>query len=503
MITEDTVSNQQSATFLTLLKNHNFLLLWVAQILSQTAQQIINYALIIQVSSIAHSSTAVSGIIISFTLPAILFAAVAGVFVERNSKKTALVVTNIARGVLVLAYVFTDQRWGAVLPVFYIVTLVFAAVSQFFNPAELATIPLLVKRSELVQANSLFNLSFTACQLLGFVILGPLLLATVLHNNYPLLYMILCAIYLICAVLTYFLPQDDKAQTAAERRRRGEKVGVSEVAAGAGEIARTGLAAARQELVEGWQYVRRDSVIFSAIIYWSIAITVFMMLGAIGPGFLENVLNVDANQLIYIMMPGGFGLVIGVLVVGKFATPHNRLAMINVALVSAGVVLLVFALVEPITSGLFGVVGKTPPANLMLGLLGLMAFLLGLLNSFISVPAQTALQERSHEDFRARVFSFFFTAQNVILIVPVFFAGALADSLGYPQTVAMIAMVVLGIAGTGLYRMYKARQAEEEAESERPNGRPTAEELEAALRVGAPPNQPVPMGARRDDKPKS
>src|SRR5438477_11824971 len=140
------------SSFQELLRNRNFLLLWVAQIISQTAQQMINYALILQVSQLTNSGKAVSGIIICFTIPAILFAAIAGIFVERNSKKTMLVITNVARGVMVLGYVLTDPRWGvgAVLPIFYVVTLLFSAVGQFFNPSELAMIPLLVRRDQLV-----------------------------------------------------------------------------------------------------------------------------------------------------------------------------------------------------------------------------------------------------------------------------------------------------------------------------------------------------------------
>ena len=94
---------QSGAGFRDVLKNRDFVKLWVAQMLSQTAQQIVNFALVLQVADITGSSTAVSGIIISFTIPAILFAAIAGVFVERNSKKTMLVITNVLLGVLVLA----------------------------------------------------------------------------------------------------------------------------------------------------------------------------------------------------------------------------------------------------------------------------------------------------------------------------------------------------------------------------------------------------------------
>ena len=480
----DTVGSEEQAashgSMLEVLANRRFLLLWVAQIISQTAQQIINLALAVQVATITGSSTAVAGLIVSFTLPAILFAAVAGVFVERSSKKNVLVATNLARGIMVLAYVLTDANWGpgAVLLIFYVVTFLFASVSQFFNPAELAMIPLIVRRNQLVAANSLFNLSFTACQLGGFVILGPLLLATVVRGNYPVLYLILFVLYLICAALTYFLPQDAPAKPRsspqyaeewADPTRPGSHAGQAvEGNGGLGDVVRRGFLVARADLIEAWNFVRRDEVIRSTILYWSIAITAFMMLGAIGPNFLQKVLRIDPDQLYVILSPGGAGLVLGVLIVGRLSTPENRQAMITWSLFITGAVLVVFALVEPATRWLFSLSGQQPPVGLILFLMGTMAFVLGALNSFIGVPAQTALQERSPLDIRARVFSFFFTVQNAMLIVPVLLAAGLADSLGHVQTVALIGAAVLIIAGVGVRRMRAGKESTSQSTSHSP-----------------------------------
>ena len=63
---------------------------------------------------------------------------------------------------------------------------------------------------------------------------------------------------------------------------------------------------AAEELAEGWRFIRHDPVIMSAIIYWSVAIAVFMMLGTIGPGFLQY-LNIDQSKLFYVLLPGGVG----------------------------------------------------------------------------------------------------------------------------------------------------------------------------------------------------
>jgi MFS family permease len=480
------------------LKNPDFLKLWVAQILSQTAQQILNYALILQVEEITGSSTAVAGIIISFTIPAILFAAIAGVFVERTSKKTMLVITNAARGIMVLAYLFTDASWGAatVLPIFYVVTLLFSGVSQFFNPAEASKIPLVVRREELVAANSLFNLTLTGTALGGFVLIGPLLLGTVFHDNYPGVYITIFVLCIAASALTYFLPHDVPTETMGQL--------VTQNGAAASTRARrmrSGMAAAWEELREGWAFIRVNTVIKSAILYWSVAIAVFMMLGTIGPGFLERVLSIDKSQLFYILLPGGIGLVVGVILVGRWSSPENRESMINRSLFLAGISLVAFALVQPVFSWLFGMIDDRPgmfdgdpPDLLLLTIMGALTFFLGLFNSFISVPAQTALQERSPEEIRARVFSAFYTVSNAILLVPVALAGAMADFLGHVLTVAIIGAVVLLIAALGIMQARRRSPMQTSPLSEE---MVTPEEIEAALTVGSPAPQHIPASAQQ------
>src|SRR5436305_12386363 len=101
-------------------------------------------------------------------------------------------------------------------------------------------IPLVVPRDQLVAANPLFNRAQPATQLGGFIILGPLLLSTVFHNNYNGLYFVIFLLCLAAAGMTYLLPQDRPEATARELRKKGEKVGVGEVAVGACQIAKRG-----------------------------------------------------------------------------------------------------------------------------------------------------------------------------------------------------------------------------------------------------------------------
>lgn len=73
-------------------RNFNFLALWLSQVFSQIADKIYLVLVISIISQKLFSpeveiSPFVTGLMVAFTVPAILFGSVAGVFVDRWSKK--------------------------------------------------------------------------------------------------------------------------------------------------------------------------------------------------------------------------------------------------------------------------------------------------------------------------------------------------------------------------------------------------------------------------------
>jgi predicted MFS family arabinose efflux permease len=211
-----------------------------------------------------------------------------------------------------------------------------------------------------------------------------------------------------------------------------------------------------------------------------------MMLAVVGPRFIAIELGLKPEDLYLLLFPGGVGLVAGVILVGRWATEANRLRMINYAMLAAGIGLLIFsvigwtvrAVVGFVTTGLlpwavhpissatqeyarfYSYGGVHDPRAVitaaaspwLIGLMMILIFMLGALNSFVSVPAQTTLQERAREDIRARVFSAFYTVSNIILIFPLVVAGPMADTIGVVQTVAVIGVAVIGVAFWGIRR---------------------------------------------------
>ncbi|BCX10859.1 MAG: hypothetical protein KatS3mg066_4718 [Fischerella sp.] len=189
--TQAIANNAQEYGFWPVLKNPNFLALWGGQVFCQLADKVYLVLMIALINT--HFQTGaqtisawVSALMITFTIPAVLFGSLAGAFVDRWSKKMVLVGTNIWRGILVLiipSLLWLTQDWQpiAMLPVGFVIilgiTFLVSTLTQFFAPAEQAAIPLVVKEKDLLSANSLYTTTMMASVIIGFAIGEPLLAA--------------------------------------------------------------------------------------------------------------------------------------------------------------------------------------------------------------------------------------------------------------------------------------------------------------------------------------
>ena len=167
------MENTRAGSFRSVLKNRSFFLLWLAQLVSQIVFNAANYGVIAKVTAVTHSTLFVGLAIVSFTLPAVPFSLIAGVYVDYLDKRLVLWASNalraVATGLLVLALLWDPH---SVVPLFFLAFAI-SLITQFFMPAEASAIPLLVSRNDLVPALSLFNITLTLAQALGFFGIWP------------------------------------------------------------------------------------------------------------------------------------------------------------------------------------------------------------------------------------------------------------------------------------------------------------------------------------------
>lgn len=164
----------QKVNFRTVLRNTGFRNLWLGQIISQVGDYFAFLAMTVVVSGFstdAQSTTlAVTGMMLSFTLPRLLFGLLAGVFVDRWDRRRTMLVSDILRAGLVLLMI--PAFMASSLPALYALGFLMSTVGAFFNPAKGALIPHLVPTEQLLSANSLSQTAQVLSLLLGPALAG-------------------------------------------------------------------------------------------------------------------------------------------------------------------------------------------------------------------------------------------------------------------------------------------------------------------------------------------
>ena len=420
----------------TVFRNRNFVYLWSAQALSQLASNMVLAALMATVYDSTRSNTAVAFLILTFLIPAVLFSTLGGVLVERSNARIILLATNIVRAAGTLGFILVaPETASANVPLLFLINFVIATASAVFAPAELTSIPRIVERRHLMAANSIFILTVNATFALGFGVLGPL----VLNVLGPVMVYIIVAVMFGAAALAIIpLPavRPEKAVPAMGAAGRA----VRELGA---------------QLAEGAGFVRRHRIIAWSLTYLAIASSLIGVLGAIGPGFAEEILRLTPQDFFFIMGPAGLGAVVGILFLNSYGKEIPKRLIIDIGLVAMGITLVALALVRPITVA-FGpavqpiedVIPSIAPLTSLIAMVVVIAVFAGLEYAFVAIPSQTALQEELPAEVRGRIFGILNTLLSLASFAPVILAPAVADVLNifFPGAGIPVVMAFLGLA---------------------------------------------------------
>jgi MFS family permease len=413
-------------------QNRSFVLLWVAQVLSQLASNMVLAGLMATVVLATHSNTANAVLILTFLVPAVAFSAIAGVLVERSDARLIMLAANLLRAGGIVLFLLVGSNVGLI----FIINILVATVTAFFVPAELTAIPRLVDRRQLMAANSTFILTINATFAIGFGFLGPLLLTT---TGVSAVYIVVAVMFGLAALAIVPLP-------AVPPERHGE-IGVRETG--------QALTAVFDQLNEGIAYVRAHRQIAWSLAYLGIAASLIAVMGAIGPGFATDILQLRPQDFFFVMGPAGMGAVMGILFLNAYGRDLPRRLLIDGGLVAMGVTLIGLALVKPITvflSPAFQPIQQNLPEAIspiisLIAAVVVIAIAAGVEYAFVAIPAQTALQEDLPVEVRGRIFGILNTLLSVASFLPVLVAPAGADILNilFPGAGIPVVMAVLGL----------------------------------------------------------
>jgi MFS family permease len=421
----------ESSGALDVFRNRPFLLLWLSQLFTQIGGNMVLYGLTVIVLESTGSNTVVSLLILTFLGPAVLFSAVAGVYVDRFDKRTVLITTNVLRaalfGLLWLA--------GDFLPLLLLLNAAISTVTVFFAPAEASMIPQLVPRRQLVAANGVFTLTLNAAFAVGYALMGSLVVTLV---GAPGLILVVAVFYLVAALFCWWLPSSPPIRYADTEDGQGLIDPEAEQAMG------TVVA----QLREGITFIRANRAISWSLLYLGIAASLVGVLGVLGPKFATQSLGLEYKDFAVVVLPMGFGIVTGILLLNSFGHLFPRRRIIESGLIALGIFVLLIVVAGPISKFLqnaeraTGLATALADLTSLLAVVVLVALLAGMAYAFVAIPAQTQLQEDIPEDARGRVFGVLNMLVSVASFLPIIILGSLSDVVGTPVVLIVVAISI-------------------------------------------------------------
>jgi MFS family permease len=378
------------------------------------------WALFIQIAKLTDGAPVGIGVIILIVqLPTILFAGLSGVLVDRFSKHAILVTSNAVRAVGCLGYLLLINNITAL----YIITFAVAVVNQPFQPAESATIPLLVRPRQLLAANALFQITFLSSQVLGYT-LAPVLVGLPFIGVSKTL-AIGAGFLAFAAIVLLPLPP-------ITRERR--KVSSDSVSHAVTQM--------MVELVEVARVVMKDAPLAVALIQLSLAPAVLLVLSELGPKYVQQLLGTgQANAMIILVAPAGAGLGLGMFLIDRVGQNMRKGRVASIALLAMGVAIGALAFVPNVIGVLLSDLhlSRTFGASLITVPI---SFVLGIATALLNAPAQTIVQERANSNLRGRVLAVQQALAAAVTIPPLLAVAFVGQVLTVSQTLGIVAVVV-------------------------------------------------------------
>jgi MFS family permease len=407
------------------LASRAFFRLWLAQICSQLAQNTVFASMLAQIQYLTRSSTNVVFVIASGLLPQVLLSGLAGVLVDRSSKRAVLLCSNVARLGCVAAYLSMQNAVGALFAIVFLSQ----AIGQFFAPAEAAAIPILVRRADLMAATSLFNISFNIAQVIPFG-LGLLLLSFIGLSR---LLILVAVLFAVAAFLVSTLP----AAVATRPRRRENEPTIRQVTRHLWD-----------EAVEGVRFIAQHGALRLALVQINITPTILFLFGVLGVDYVQRVIHLRPDNLYILLVPAGIGLIGGAWALGQFGARFRKERLVQGGLFLLALAVMAMGALPPLIAALHAghLAIPSQPYNALTYPAMAIALLVGVAMALTTVPTQTIVFEHAAPAMRGRVLAMQQWLGGAVPLVPLLLIGPLVDIIGV-TTVLIFTGALIVLAG--------------------------------------------------------
>ncbi|RUT28576.1 MFS transporter [Arsenicitalea aurantiaca] len=345
---------------------------------------------------------------VAATAPVGLLGPVIGVYAERWDMRRVSVILNVAMAIVSAIFFYLAITPGvSILPVAAL-ALVLGVIGAFYHPVRLVLVTQVVPRQFLPSAVGLMAVAFNLSRVIGPALAGLLIAAAGL----PPAFIVNAVSYLPIVAVIAVLPLITRPQIERVQSSLGA------------------------QLRDGLSYALNDR-----LIRWCLAIVVWS--ATIGRGALEimpavvgGILSGTSSDLAIIASAGGLGALAAAMGVGILTPTTAQIARLAQFLL-------------PVTTLLIVLVGLSANPVQM----AIVFCLLGLTTTVVGIGCQMIVQLEVAEAYRARVLTWWSTAN----FGGVTFGGLVLGSIGDVVPLSWV-MVAIGILGLGLALPLVARR---------------------------------------------
>lgn len=374
--------------------------LWLGQLVSNFGDTLHYIALVVLVFRLTGEGVAVALLVAVEVIPVLILGPIAGVVIDRYSRKSVLIGSDLVRAALVLSLIWPQGAWHA-----YLVAAGVAAGNTFFSPTIQAVIPVVTTEDQRLAANSVAWSTGRLVQILAAAVVGGLI---ALIGTGPA-FAINAVSFVVSALLItrVTIPSHAGQLSAGTKRGIGNYVG---------------------DAWSGLRFAARDHFVSRLVLVQSLASLAVGATGALLVVLAERHLELSAAGFAWLIGAIGLGALLGPFIPNTLATDYRDARWLFVPYVIRGVGDILIAVFTPL-----------PVALVIL-------FIYGLNTSTGMVVFNSTIQGVIPDHVRGRVFTLLDVSWNVMRLVSLALGGLLVDAVGI-QPVFWLGGSLLALAG--------------------------------------------------------
>jgi len=384
------------------LRHRDYRFLWFSIVMASAGQWVEQIALSWLVYDMTNSPLMLGVVNGIRAVPFLVFGPLGGVVADRVDRKKLMIASQTS--IMVIAFITAILVFTNLIQVWHILVLsVLVGIVWSFNmPVRQAMLPSLVPEKDLMNAIALMSAGFNITRIVGPALAGLLVGVVGIAGCFIIEGIAYIGVVGMAAAMK--VPNSDGSARNAT---------------------------VRQNLMEGFRYIKNNQTVFNLIMLALIPMLIAMPYATLMPVFARDVLEIGVSGLGLLMSAPGIGALVGTLALASLGGFRRKGWLLVFSGIALGVTLFLFAVTSWVPLALLFLVGVGGASITFLALIN------------------TMLQLMVPDELRGRVMSVYMLDMGLMPLGSLV-AGAIADATTASFTVALMgalcSLMILGIA---------------------------------------------------------